>query len=86
MKWFLPEARDQRLTHALDVLNGNHLFLVITPGMGKTMVLLAPLIALQARGKSGILLYMVSAKVSGEQVVRVRVRLLLHVAFELTRL
>lgn len=63
-------VRDFQLTHGLDLVNGKDLFLVVGPGHGKTVVLLAPMLAAQARGRAGIWLMIVPTKVLAEQHVR----------------
>lgn len=43
-------VRDFQLQHGLDLVLGTDLLLVIAPGMGKTVVLLAPLLYAQSIG------------------------------------
>ncbi|KAH9931769.1 P-loop containing nucleoside triphosphate hydrolase protein [Amylocystis lapponica] len=62
---FIP--REYQLTHGLDLIAGKDLFLVIAPGMGKTTVFHAPLLAAQARGEQGICIIIVPTKLLGEQ-------------------
>ena len=62
-------VRDFQLKHSLDLVNGNDLFLVVAPGMGKTIVLMAPLLVAQARNESGIGIMIVPTKILGEQSV-----------------
>ncbi len=67
----IATVRPFQLDHALDLINGRDVFLVIAPGMGKTTVLLAPLLAAQARKESGIAIIVVPTKLLGEQTVSI---------------
>ncbi|KAF8868796.1 P-loop containing nucleoside triphosphate hydrolase protein, partial [Mucidula mucida] len=53
--------------HSYDLVRGRDVFLVIATGSGKTLIILAPLIAAQACRKSGIALLLVPTKALGEE-------------------
>ena len=61
--------RDFQIKHGLDLINGKDLFLVVAPGMGKTTVMMAPLLAAAERKESGIAIIVVPTKLLGEQTV-----------------
>ncbi|KAK7695974.1 hypothetical protein QCA50_000614 [Cerrena zonata] len=63
----VPAVRDFQLKHAADLVNGRDLFLVISPGMGKTLVIHAPLLVAHHRKESGIALIIVPTKLLAEQ-------------------
>lgn len=65
-----PQLRDYQLKHGLDLIHGRDLLLVVRPGGGKTTIMLAPLLAAQARGESGVAIIVVPTKLLGEQLVR----------------
>lgn len=65
-----PQLRDYQLQHGLDLIHGRDLVLVVRPGGGKTTIMLAPLLAAQARGESGVALIVVPTKLLAEQLVR----------------
>ena len=77
----LTTVRDFQLTHGLDLVNGRDVFLVIAPGMGKTTVLCAPLLAAQAALQAGIAIAVVPSKILAEQLV-----CMLHTCLVPTRL
>ncbi|KAH9945567.1 P-loop containing nucleoside triphosphate hydrolase protein [Amylocystis lapponica] len=60
-----------QLDHGMDLIAGKDVFLVIAPGMGKTTVLHAPLLAAQARGERGIAIIIVPTKLLGVQQAKV---------------
>ena len=62
-------VRDFQLKHATDLVEGKDLFLVISPGMGKTLVIHAPLLVAHHRGETGIALIIVPTKLLAEQQV-----------------
>ncbi|KAJ7104733.1 P-loop containing nucleoside triphosphate hydrolase protein [Mycena epipterygia] len=55
----------------MDLNEGRDLFLVIATGLGKSIVLFAPLIAAQARRERGIAFMIVPTKVLAEQMAQV---------------
>lgn len=61
--------RDFQLRHAVDIVDGKDVFLVIAPGLGKSLVLLSGLIAAQARGEKGIAFLIVPTKALAQQHV-----------------
>ena len=65
----VPSVRDFQLKHATDLVEGKDLFLVISPGMGKTLVIHAPLLVAHHRGETGIALIIVPTKLLAEQQV-----------------
>ncbi|KAI0687974.1 P-loop containing nucleoside triphosphate hydrolase protein [Cytidiella melzeri] len=65
------ELHDYQLQHGLDLINGRDLVLVVRPGGGKTTIMLAPLLAAQARGEDGIALIVVPTKLLSEQLAGV---------------
>ncbi|KAI0667408.1 hypothetical protein C8Q78DRAFT_952629, partial [Trametes maxima] len=66
----IPTLRSFQITHALDLVNGKDLFLVIVPGMGKTLIMAAPLLVSQFNGERGIALVIVPLKILTEQQVK----------------
>ncbi|KAJ7208400.1 hypothetical protein C8J57DRAFT_1201247 [Mycena rebaudengoi] len=68
----LPSLYPHQLDHGnLDLNDGSDLFLVIAPGLGKSIVLFALLIAAQAHGERGIAFMIVPTKVLAEQQAKV---------------
>ncbi|KAJ7660021.1 P-loop containing nucleoside triphosphate hydrolase protein [Mycena olivaceomarginata] len=67
----VPSLYPHQLDHGKDLNEGRDLFLVIAPGLGKSIVLFAPLIAAQARGERGIAFMIVPTKVLAEQQAEV---------------
>jgi ATP-dependent helicase YprA (DUF1998 family) len=68
----LPKLYPHQLDHGKDLNEGRNLFLVIAPGLGKSIVLFTPLIAAQARGERGIaFMIAMPTKVLAEQQVHV---------------
>ncbi len=55
--------------HSYDLVRGRDVFLVIATGPDKTLIILAPLIAVQACRESGIALLLVPTKALGEEHV-----------------
>ena len=49
----ITQAHDFQLNHGCDLVNGKDVFLVVGPGMGKTLVLCAPLLYAQKKKVSG---------------------------------
>ncbi len=68
----ITSPRDFQIKHGLDLVRGKDLFLVVAPGMGKTVVMAAPLLAAQAAGTQGIALVVVPSKILTEQQVNNR--------------
>ncbi|KAJ6463097.1 P-loop containing nucleoside triphosphate hydrolase protein [Mycena vulgaris] len=67
----LPSLYPHQLAHGKDLNDGRDLFLVIATGLGKSIVLFAPLIAAQARQERGIAFVIVPTKVLAEQMAEV---------------
>ncbi|KAJ6572245.1 hypothetical protein B0H19DRAFT_1348338 [Mycena capillaripes] len=67
----VPSLYPLQLNHGKDLNDGHDVFLVIAPGLGKSIVLFAPLIAAQARGERGIAFMVVPTKVLAEQQAEV---------------
>ncbi|KAJ7867729.1 P-loop containing nucleoside triphosphate hydrolase protein [Mycena olivaceomarginata] len=67
----VPSLFPHQLDHGKDLNDGRDLFLVIAPGLGKSIVLFAPLIAAQARGEQGLAFMIVPTKVLAEQQAEV---------------
>ena len=65
----ISTARQFQLECGLDLVNKKDLFLVAAPGMGKTIVMAAPLIAAQKAESYGIALVVVPTKTLTEQQV-----------------
>ncbi|KAH9942868.1 P-loop containing nucleoside triphosphate hydrolase protein [Amylocystis lapponica] len=63
----ISQPYDYQLDHGMDLIAGRDVFLVMAPGMGKTTLLHAPLLAAQARGEKGIGIVVVPTKLLGEQ-------------------
>ncbi|KAJ7849455.1 hypothetical protein B0H13DRAFT_1906137 [Mycena leptocephala] len=61
-----------QIDHGKDLNEGRDVFLVIAPGLEKSIVLFAPLTAAQARGERGIAFMIVPTKVLAEQQIRER--------------
>lgn len=68
-KCHFHNVRDFQLKHGLELADSKDVFLVIAPGMGKTTVMLAPLLAAQARDQPGIGLIVVPTKALGVQLM-----------------
>ncbi|KAJ7924813.1 hypothetical protein B0H13DRAFT_1863675 [Mycena leptocephala] len=58
----IPSLYPHQLAHGKDLNDGRELFLVIATGLGKSIVLFAPLIAAQARQERGIAFMIVPTK------------------------
>ncbi|KAJ7835630.1 hypothetical protein B0H13DRAFT_2369235 [Mycena leptocephala] len=67
----IPSLYPHQLAHGKDLNDGRELFLVIATGLGKSIVLFAPLIAAQARQECGIAFMIVPTKVLAEQQAEV---------------
>ncbi|KAJ7306176.1 P-loop containing nucleoside triphosphate hydrolase protein [Mycena albidolilacea] len=67
----VPSLYPHQLDHGKDLNDGRDLFLVIATGLGKSIVLFAPLIAAQARQERGIAFMIVPTKVLAEQQAEV---------------
>ncbi|KAJ7085300.1 hypothetical protein C8R44DRAFT_721701 [Mycena epipterygia] len=67
----IPSLYPHQLEHGIDLNEGRDLFLVIATGLGKSIVLFAPLIAAQARRERGIAFIIVPTKVLAEQMAQV---------------
>ncbi|KAJ7854440.1 P-loop containing nucleoside triphosphate hydrolase protein [Mycena olivaceomarginata] len=67
----VPSLYPHQLDHGRDLNDGHDVFLVIAPGLGKSIVLFAPLIAAQARGERGLAFMIVPTKVLAEQQAEV---------------
>lgn len=65
----LDSVRPHQLDHAINLINGTDVFLVIATGMGKTTVLLLPLQAAHKRREEGVGIMVVPTKVLAEQQV-----------------
>ncbi len=70
----IPAARDFQITHGLDLVLRKDLFLVVAPGMGKTVVMAAPFLVAKERKEQGIALVVVPSKILTEQQVRSQMR------------
>ncbi|TCD63703.1 hypothetical protein EIP91_005108 [Steccherinum ochraceum] len=66
-----PSIRDFQLEHGLELVRGHDVYLVIAPGKGKTLVSLAPLLAAQELGQSGVAIIIEPSKFLTEQQSRV---------------
>ncbi|KAJ7855693.1 P-loop containing nucleoside triphosphate hydrolase protein, partial [Mycena leptocephala] len=69
----IPSLYPHQLAHGKDLNDGHELFLVVATGLGKSIVLFAPLIAAQARQERGIafMIMIVPMKVLAEQQAEV---------------
>lgn len=65
----IPSLRDFQLHHSLQIINGSDLMLMIATGQGKTVVLLAGLVAAHERGENAICIYVAPTKALVEQQV-----------------
>ncbi|KAI4525234.1 P-loop containing nucleoside triphosphate hydrolase protein [Schizophyllum commune Loenen D] len=63
----IPSLRDFQLHHSLQIINGSDLMLMIATGQGKTVVLLAGLVAAHERGENAICIYVAPTKALVEQ-------------------
>ena len=61
--------RPFQLDRSLDHVDRRDVFLVVAPGMGKTVAFLAPLLAAQEQRESGIAIIIVPMKFIAEQQV-----------------
>lgn len=68
-KCHIPTLHDFQVQQGYDLVCGKDVFLVVAPGMGKTVVMAAPLLAAQAAGEQGIALVVMPSKILTEQQV-----------------
>ncbi|KAH9853929.1 hypothetical protein C2E23DRAFT_821071 [Lenzites betulinus] len=68
-KCAITTLHDFQVKHGFDLVCGKDVFLVVAPGMGKTLVMAAPLLAAQAAGEQGIGVVVVPSKILTEQQV-----------------
>ncbi|KAK0474079.1 P-loop containing nucleoside triphosphate hydrolase protein [Armillaria novae-zelandiae] len=66
-KCHVPSLQEFQLKHAIQLNDGQDLFLVVATGQGKTLVMYSPVIASQARAETGIAISIVPTKVLAEQ-------------------
>ncbi|KAI0357410.1 P-loop containing nucleoside triphosphate hydrolase protein [Trametes cingulata] len=69
-KCCISTVRPFQISCSLNLIKGEDLFLVVAPGMGKTVVMSAPLLVAQRNGENGIAIVVVPSKILTEQQAR----------------
>ena len=69
----IPSLRDFQLHHSRQIIDGNDLMLITATGQGKTIVLLAGIVAAYERGEDAVCVYVAPTKALVEQQVSIEV-------------